>query len=101
MDIKFMDPIIDIPVEYMRDNRFFDLESWIRGEIVSDTHIGDFLPNRIEIIHLEHGTTEDRKSWIINNLKDAWTGTRIDGWKKEVYFFRDDDDALMFKMWWG
>lgn len=63
-----------------------------------------FLPSRVDIFDTEYESIIDRHQWIIDNLKDVWSWSKrwsIADDKEMVYFFRDKNDALLFKLRWG
>lgn len=95
--------MVVVPTKFMINDRQFDLELWI-NDITYDVDINDLFPYRVAV----YDSDSSISSWITENLQDIWAGTRLNESlvtgvhrKYEFYFFRDENDAVLFKLRWG
>ena len=93
----------DIPERYLLDNRKFNLDLWF-NDIYGAMQICDYFPHRVEVSS-SSDISNKRSKWIIDNLQQIWgcgSFKKIDGnIFTEVYFFRDINEATLFKLYWG
>lgn len=96
--------MVEVPTKFIINNtRQFDLELWI-NDITCDFEINDLFPYRVAVYDYDSSIS----NWITENLKDIWAGTQLNESmvtgvhrKYEFYFFRNENDAVLFKLRWG
>lgn len=88
--------MVEVPTKFIVDDRRFDLELWINDFDEGD--INEYLPHRVELYTSLKTDMDTQYQWVRDNLQGIWA--RSFG-RYRIYFFQNENDAILFKLRWG
>lgn len=94
--------MVEVPTKFIVDDRRFDLEIWINDLDNLEIDINAYLPYRVYLGHYSKTDMYVQHQYIKDNLQGIWACSVIMLAEfKQIYFFQNENDAILFKLRWG